>query len=179
MIVVVAGIAQFLFPRRATAPQPSDYQPSTVENNSATTSESSTVNTQTNNSNQSISNSISIEKSDTIVSWDFKGAYTGNTELIAKAKAEIERLSDLVGKGTYTDIILYISIANQYDLLGDGKNEYNYLSRAITADKAQTSGLPWHNLGVLMERLGASKTASIAYERAVFIQPIFSEIQQP
>ena len=112
----------------------------------------------------------SIAAGDTITLWTFKGAYTDNPELIAKAETEIKRLLDLVGKGTYPDISLFVSVANQYELLGDGEQEYTYLSRAIKVGGSAT-GLPWHNLGVLMERLGALQTARVAYGKAVLVQP--------
>lgn len=169
LIVIVASVAQFLFPRRAIAPQPTDSQPSIVENNNATASESAATNTPASNSSRSVSSPILIAKGDSITSWNFKGAYADNPELIAKAKSEIDRFSNLVGKGTYTDMILFVSIANQYDLLGDGKQEYDYLNRAVV-EGGETTGLPWHNLGVLMTRLGALQTARIAYEKATLVQ---------
>jgi hypothetical protein len=119
------------------------------------------------------SDTVSISAGDTIVSWNFKGAYTDTPDLITKAEVEIKRLLSLIGKGTYSDTSLYIGIANQYELLGEGKQEYEYLTRAITADSTHTSGLPWHNLGVLMERLGALQSARVAYEKSTLIQPAF------
>jgi len=148
-VALIAVAAWFLFPRHAVTPQP----------------------------DVSVPKLPSIAEGDNIASWNFEGAYADHPELVAKAEAEIRRLSDLIGEGTYPDVTLYVSIANQYELLGNGKQEYDYLGRAIMADPA--SGLPWHNLGVLMERLGALETARVAYERAVLLQPIFGEIQQP
>jgi len=118
---------------------------------------------------------LKIVKGDVISSWDFTGVYTDNAELTAKAYAEISRLTNLLGVGTYPDVNLYVSLANQYQLLGNGKQEYYYLGLAIAADPA--SGLPWHNLGVLMDRLGAKKTAQVAYDKAVSLQPQYKDIQ--
>jgi tetratricopeptide (TPR) repeat protein len=175
LVAFAAVVAWFFFPRSATAPHAVAPESSPVENNSATTSDSKSVAT---SSPSRVATVLpSIAKGDSVASWDFKGAYADNPELIAKANAEIARFSDLIGKGTYSDMELYVSIANQYELLGNGKQEYDYLGRAIMSDP--TSGLPWHNLGVLMERLGALKTARVAYDRAVFLQPVFGEIQQP
>lgn len=114
--------------------------------------------------------SFSVNASDSITSWDSVGAYANNPELIAKAGTEIKRFSDLIGTGTYSDTILFVSIANQYELLGNGKKQYEYLLRAIGAGGA-TTGLPWHNMGVLMERLGALKSAQVAYEKSTLVQP--------
>lgn len=113
---------------------------------------------------------LSVAPEDTIVSWDFKGAYTGDTALTAKAEAEIARLKGLLGEGMYTDYELYVSIANEYRLLGKGKEEYNYLNRAIAKDVGNNTGLAWNNMGVLFEKLGALHTAREAYKKAPAIQ---------
>lgn len=177
--LVVAGATQFMLPRRAEAPQPSTGQMPIFEASSTTTSDaeiaplSATVSL---TESRSIIASPMVVAGDTIVSWDFDGVYEGNQELIAKADAEIARLNNLLGKGDYADTALYVALANQYRLLGDGKREYDYLTRAIS-EGGGTTGLPWHNLGVLMERLGALQTAQGAYETSVRIQPEFKFYQ--
>ena len=113
--------------------------------------------------------SFALIDGDSVASWDFRGAYTDNPELITKAKNEIQRLSEQLATATSSAMILSVGIANQYELLGDGKNQYDYLGRAIQA--SPDNGLPWHNLGVLMERLGAIRTAKIAYEKSTLVQP--------
>lgn len=182
VILITAGITQFLFPRTAVSPSTSVPELPVVENNIATSTNTKLnpiqVTAHVSSSTTKTTPVLpSIAKGDIIVSWDFKGAYADNPELIAKADAEIKRLSDLIGKDTYPDLTIYVSIAIQYDLLGDGKKEYDSLVSAIKADSS--SGLPWHNLGVLMEKLGALKTARFAYDRAVLLQPQFKEIQEP
>ena len=112
-----------------------------------------------------------VNTADTIVSWNFPGAYTGNAELTAKAMAEVARLTDLLGTGTYSDYILYVSIANEYGLQGDGANEFAYLKKALAIDSEKT-GLAWHNAGQLFARLGAYRTARTALERAVLAEPV-------
>jgi tetratricopeptide (TPR) repeat protein len=114
---------------------------------------------------------IAMVGGEQVSSWDFDGAYTGNAELEAKAKADIKRLTGLLGGKQYSDYTLYVSIANQFGLLGDGKNELAYLERAL-AENATTTGLAWHNAGQLFARLGAYQTARSAFERAVAAQPI-------
>jgi tetratricopeptide (TPR) repeat protein len=108
------------------------------------------------------------------VSWNFQGAYTGHPDLKEKAKSEIKRLSGLLGKKEetgYPDYILYVGIANEYDLLGDGAKELEYLRYALALD-ATTTGLAWHNTGQLFARLGALRSARHALEQAVLAQPI-------
>jgi hypothetical protein len=109
--------------------------------------------------------------SESVESWDFQGAYTGKAELEQKAHDEIARLEDLIGneEDGSTDYTIYVSIANQYDLLGDGESEYKYLKKALAID-AEMTGLAWHNLGVLLARLDARESARDAYARAAKAQ---------
>lgn len=178
VILVVAGVTQFIFPHRAIAPQPIVATLQSVESESTPTPKISDPEIALLSTTVSVSQSRSaailpsIAEGDGIASWDFAGAYAGNPELIAKANAEIQRLNGLLGKGTYPDESLFVAIANQYELLGDGKQQYEYLSRAIAIGVGDAAtGLPWHNLGVLMERLGALETARVDYREATLVQP--------
>lgn len=168
VLVLIAGAMQLLSASRTKPPESVFPEFQLVEGTIATTSEARDTTT---SSSQARPAPIlpSIASGDTIASWDSKGVYAGNTDLIKKAEAEIIRLSGLIGKGEYPDTTLYVAISGQYRLLGNGKQEYDYLVRAIQADG--TDGLPWHNLGVLMERLGAYETARIDYEKATLLQP--------
>ena len=119
---------------------------------------------------------ITLARGDTVASWNFQGAYTDNPDLLQKAQVEIARLSSMLGSGTYTDYELYVSIASQYDLLGEGAKELTYLEKALGIDSAHT-GLAWENTGGLMTRLGANLTARTAFENAVDAQPSPQYIQ--
>lgn len=169
LLIFITGIAQFLFARQAVSPV---IQVATsTPNQSVGTTTTKAVVSEPPVNNVGGTYSLSIAEGDNIQSWDFKGAYTGNAELVAKAQSEIKQLSELLVTATSSKMILSVGIANQYELLGDGKNQYDYLGRAIQA--SPENGLPWHNLGVLMERLGAYKTARIAYEKSTLVQPEF------
>lgn len=170
LILFVAGIAQFFFPRTAVSPT----TPATEQKVSATTTGAVAPATVVNAQKSPVTNPLPLAKGDTIASWNFQGAYTGNLELIAKANTEIKRISDLLVTATSSATILSVGVANQYGLLGDGKQEYEYLIRAVKTGGA-TSGLPWHNLGVLMERLGAYETARIAHEKSTLVQPLLKQ----
>ncbi|MBI2612900.1 hypothetical protein HYW59_03790 [Candidatus Kaiserbacteria bacterium] len=119
---------------------------------------------------------LPLAEGDTIASWDWQGTHEDGGELEKRANDEIARSKSLLGgdqsgkNDDPTDYILYVSIANQYELLGDGKAAYDNLGRALKIDSTKT-GLAWRNLGSLMERLGALQTARIAYARAVEAQP--------
>jgi tetratricopeptide (TPR) repeat protein len=119
---------------------------------------------------------FSFTLSEKIENWQFKGVYTGNSELEKKAQADIDRLNGMFGTEGNTDYILYVSIAGQYELLGDGAKEYEYLLRALAEDSEKT-GLAWYNLGVLLTRLGAFESARVAYEKAVAAQPQMDQYQ--
>jgi len=167
IVALIICTLWLIFPRSAVAPEPSGEASleatSTVPSAPAQTT-----------APKPVPELPSIAKDDTIASWTFTGVYTNNSELSAQADAEITRLKELVGKGTYSDTSLYVGIANQYELLGDGKQEYEYLSRAI-GEGGESAGLPWHNLGVLMERLGALQTARVAYQKATLVQPSLNQ----
>lgn len=112
---------------------------------------------------------FSLVPSETVASWDFAGTYNDNGQLEAKVRADIERLKGLLNSGEYTKYELYVSIANQYELLGDGKQEFTYLNYALALDSTKT-GLAWHNMGKLLEKLGAYKSARVAYDRMIQAQ---------
>jgi tetratricopeptide (TPR) repeat protein len=169
-VILVAG-ALFLYSSR-TAPAPQTGQEITAQ--STTTTQDAAIlipTTSTTPSAPAAPFILSLVKGDAVVSWNFKGAYAGNAELAQKAQGEISRLSAMLGSGTFTDYSLYVSIANQYDLLGDGAQEFVYLKKALGIDSEHT-GLAWSNLGHLLSRLGAKLTARVAFERAVAAQPI-------
>ena len=113
-----------------------------------------------------LSSPLSFVEGESITEWNFDGPYRDGGALEAQARAEIERFKGLLGNSKdYTDYTLYIGIAGQHELLGEGRETYEYLLRALRVD-AEKTGLAWHNLGVLYARLGAPKTALLAYERA-------------
>lgn len=119
---------------------------------------------------------LQLAEGEQITEWGFEGAYTGSAELETKAQTETKRLEALIGSGEYPDYVLYVSIANQYDLLGDGANELKYLKYALGID-ATSTGLAWNNAGALFVRLGAKATARMCYERAAAAQPIGQYLQ--
>ena len=114
---------------------------------------------------------LEMVQDERVAAWNFKGAYTGNATLETRANAEIMRLTRLLGSKQYPDYTLYVSIANQYSLLGDGAHELAYLQKALAINSA-TTGLAWHNAGQLFARLGAYQTARMALEKAATAQPI-------
>lgn len=131
-------------------------------------------------SQQSAVHPLPIAEGDTIASWDWQGTHKDGGELEKRARDEITRSEELLGgdqsgeNDDPTDYILYVSIANQYELLGEGKAAYDSLGKALTIDSTRT-GLAWRNLGNLLERLGALNTARIAYAHAVEAQGQVSE----
>lgn len=172
IIILAAGATQFLVPRPAVSPITSvpTATSTTTENGSSVVTSNQDGDTSI-VSVKTVAEPFSLEKGDVISSWSFKSAYTDNASLIAKAEESIARLSAQLETATSSAMIISVGIANQYELLGNGEKQYKYLIRAIQIDP--NNGLPWHNLGVLMERLGAYKTARVAYEKSTLVQPGF------
>lgn len=168
IILMIAGMAQFFSTPSAVSPTIVTAT-STAEQNASTTTDAVAPATSLATQGNSVAHPLSLMRGDSIVSWDFKGAYTGNPELVTKAQSEIQRLSLQLDTATSSAMILSVGIANQYELLGDGKKQYEYLGRAVRENPE--NGLPWHNLGVLMEKFGAYKTARVAYEKSTLVQP--------
>lgn len=168
LVLVVGAVWQFS-QRTAVAPTETASEPPAVGINEPASLDVTAVTVTP--ASRATRTSFALAEGESIASWDFKGAYTGNPELILKAQNEIERLSTLLTTATSSAMILAVSIANQYELLGDGKKQYEYLERAIQTNSG--NGLPWHNLGVLLERLGAFKSARVAYEQSTLAQPEF------
>ena len=116
-----------------------------------------------------VSPSFPINSKDTIASWSFKGAYTGNATLVEQANADIAKLQGLLGKGQYDDYDLYIGMGNDYSLVGEGTAAYQNYNRA--AMMHPDKGLAFANMAHLMEQLGAPYTAVDAHAQAVAAEP--------
>jgi len=114
---------------------------------------------------------FSLVQGDVVSDWNFVGAYTPGSENAMKAYEDIKKFEKLLDTGEMTNYIIYVGIASIYELLGDGENEYIYLGKALAID-SKTTGLAWHNMGKLLEKVGAYKSALIAYTNAVVAQPI-------
>ena len=117
--------------------------------------------------------SFPINPADTMTSWSFKGGYAGNDAASAKAAADINHLTELIGKSTYDDYDLYLGIGNDYDLLGDGALAYKNFNRSISIHP--NKGLAYANIGHLMDELGAYHTAADAYAKAVAVEPLVDQ----
>lgn len=114
---------------------------------------------------------LPLVEGDVVASWEFKGPFADNGELEQRARKEIAHLEGLLGTSEeYPDYQLFVGIAAQYELLGEGERVKEYLGKALAIDSTRT-GLAWLNLAVLHERLGAIHTARIAYAKAVEAQP--------
>jgi len=94
--------------------------------------------------------------------WDFEGIFEASEELILRAETEQERLRGLLGSDEISEYDIHVGVAEQYSLLGEGKNAYNELLVAINLD--ETRYLAFMNLGNLLGKVKAPKSAKIAYE---------------
>lgn len=113
-------------------------------------------------------NSFTLDSSSLPQVWEFKGLYA-TPELDATVQKNIDslkgRLND-TGADTYD---LYVSLAQQYMLIGRGKEAYRYLLRA--GDEDPGNSLTFQTMGVLMESLGAQNAAEESFKYAVVVQP--------
>lgn len=111
-----------------------------------------------------------INPQDTISSWNFKGAYSGNATLTQQALGDEAKITAELPTASSTKAYdLYISIGNDANLLGDGKQAYDAYDKAAALYPNQ--GLPYLNLGHLFDELGAYYTAADAYAKAVHVEP--------
>ena len=165
-ILVVLALWWFL---KGTSPAEQTTPSTSATSSTQTTASSTTTGTPLQNH---VVQAPSISTEDTISSWDTKGFDNDNGPKEAAEREAISKLEAMLGKGD--DIQIHISIAQKYDYIGEGELAYKHLSAAITGDVQETSGVAWHNLGVVMEKLGAYHTARTAYEQAIRIQPQLS-----
>ncbi len=114
-------------------------------------------------------NPLPIDPRDSITSWNFQGAYSSAT-LAPQKETEIASFKAKLGKGQYPDYQILLAIGEDYELMGDGKDAYNYYGKSAEASSTQAA-LAFNNIGALMERLGAVNTAQEAYSKAVALNP--------
>ncbi|HVB20117.1 MAG TPA: hypothetical protein VNF51_02455 [Candidatus Paceibacterota bacterium] len=162
VIVVVLGLIYFV-----KTPAPVDT--GNIASSTTPTATSTTLLTSVASTTAAVVLPFPINAADTIASWSFNGAYTGNATLTVQANADIVHLQSLLGKGQYDNYDLYIGLGNDYNLLGNGKGAYQNYNRAIAI--YQNKGLAFVNLGHLMDELGAYHTAADAYAKAVAVEP--------
>lgn len=167
-ILVVLGILGLGIANRAKAPTPSDVMATSTPSAASSTPSTGTHATST-TPVAVYTGPFKVNAADTIVSWSFKGAYTGNSTLEAQANADITKLTNLIGKGQYDDYDLYNGIANDYNLLGNGKQAYAYYDLAFKIHP--NKGLAYTNLAHLFVELGAYYSAADAYAKAVAVEP--------
>ena len=164
-IFVVWGLVHYMKLLVASTPNGTMVATST---NDGTATSTSTVATST-AAGVVMTGPFPINPGDSISSWDFKSSSSGDTTLVARATADIQNLTALIGKGQYDNYDLYNGIANDYSSLGNGKLAYQFYNKAIQIHPAK--GLAYVNLAHFMSQLGAYDTAADAYTKAVAVEP--------
>ncbi len=169
--LVIIAVAILLSHAKTPAPIPSSVvSPGLVATSTSVVSTTTPSEKKTNVTNIG---PFPINTADTIVSWNFKGAYTGNATLSNQYNADASHLKSLLGKGQYDNYDLYIGIGNDANLVGDGKGAYDAYNHAIAI--YPNKGLAYVNLAHLMDELGAYQTAVDAYAKAVAVEPAVLE----
>lgn len=101
-------------------------------------------------------------------SWEFTGLYN-TPELTANVQKNIETLKEKINEEGVDVYDIYLSIAQQYALVGKGKEAYDYLLKAVKQDPGNS--LTFQTMGNLMESLKAYTVAEEAYKQATIVQP--------
>lgn len=166
--IVAIGIWQFYPRMEVPEPVGEQFQQSPPEDVVATSSGATPVSTS--RPVAKFSYLLPLAQGDAVVSWNIDGPLNDNGPREESAREKIRKLTEQI-KGSIDDYQTYVSLAQTYEYLGEGKMAYEYLSRAIALDASDTTGIGWHNIALLMEKLGAYRTARVAHDRAVSIQP--------
>lgn len=99
--------------------------------------------------------------------WEFKGLYA-TPELALQAEKNIANLKEKLNESGADKYDLYVSLAQQYMLIGQGEDAYEYFVRA--GDEDPGNSLAFQTMGVLLESLGAQDAAEVALKQAVAVQ---------
>jgi tetratricopeptide (TPR) repeat protein len=86
-----------------------------------------------------------------------------------RLSAQVSQFQAMLGGGTYPNETIYVGIANDDILLGDGKAAYLAYEKAIAA--SSSDALAYDDLGGLFARLYATSSAERAYAKAVALTP--------
>lgn len=116
------------------------------------------------------SNSFALSKGSLPSSWEFTGLYN-TPELTATVQKNIDSLKGKINEEGADMYDIYLSIAQQYALVGKGEEAYDYLLKAAKQDPGNS--LTFQTMGNLMESLKAYTAAEEAYKQATIVQPQF------
>lgn len=103
------------------------------------------------------------------INWNIDPLYKEEDQKAA-AKVRIEEFKQDEENEPYS---LNVAIAQQYELMGDGKAAYNHLLDAIELEP--TKSLAYSNLGNLLDRAGAYMSAKKAFMKAAEVEPQFAQ----
>lgn len=104
------------------------------------------------------------------ISWNYQGLIT-DEEGKARTRAAIEQLSAQMKEPGADIYDLDLSIAQQYDRIGDGERAYRYLTYATVVNPAKA--LAFVNMGNLFAKLDSIEPAETALLIAVEKEPQF------
>lgn len=114
------------------------------------------------------SNGFALSKGSLPSSWEFTGLYN-TPELTATVQKNIDSLKGKINEEGADMYDIYLSIAQQYALVGKGEEAYDYLLKAAKQDPGNS--LTFQTMGNLMESLKAYTAAEEAYKQATIVQP--------
>ncbi len=164
LVVVLVWVISAKVASRGITKQTVENIQSSVSKTSTTTQKNSGVNVVNKIPiNSSSLSTIAIDPRDSIVSWSTNVLAT---EYIKKQiQKNIFSLSSKIGSDKKNNYNLLIQIAQDYELLSDGKSAYSFYT--LAAKEKPSNGLAFSNIGNLMQKLGAYNTAHNAYAESV------------
>ena len=113
-------------------------------------------------------NGFTLSKASLPQVWEFTGLYN-TPELTTTVQKNIETLKEKINEEGADVYDIYLSIAQQYALVGKGEEAYGYLLKAAKQDPGNS--LTFQTMGNLMESLKAYTAAEEAYKQATIVQP--------
>lgn len=111
---------------------------------------------------------FTIDKTLLPATWEFTGTYA-TSDLIAQGEKNIATLKGKFTMDGADAYDLHLSLAQQYLFMGEGKDSYEHLLRAISENL--TESIAFQMMGTLMDSLGAYNAAEGAYRQAIAVQP--------
>ncbi len=168
LVVVLVWVISAKVASQGITKQTVENTQSPVLKTSTTTQKNNGLNV-VNKTNAKISSlaAIAIDPRDSISSWSTNVIATANVK--KQIQENIISLSSRIGSDKKNNYNVLIQIAQDYELLSDGKSAYSFYT--LAAKEKPSNGLAFSNIGNLMQTLGAYNTARKAYAESVKLSP--------
>lgn len=164
--IILIGLVIWLVSAQALSRVSGSKNPTAVSTAQAASTTPVTVKTAV-SAPQPYADALTLDPRDTITSWSTH--VSASTAVKNKLRASIRTLSGEVGGVNRRNYNVLLQIAQDYELLSNGKSAYSFY--VLAAQAVPSNGLAFSNIGYLMEQLGAYHTARSAYAASVALSP--------